>query len=170
MKGYIYKIYDNTNGNVYYGSTTQTLSKRIAGHRAMYNKYLNGATNYTTSYSILSNGDYSYCVVEEIECENKWILRNKERFYIENNECVNKQIPTRTDKEYSEKYYEDNKTHIKECSKKYYEDNKEHIRNNFNKEKAKEKIVCECGCSITKIGLKLHKKSTKHTLNMYRLQ
>ncbi len=55
------------------------------------------------------NKDYSYCVVEEVEYENKWELHNRERYYIENFECVNKNIPTRTRKEYDQ----DNKEKIK---------------------------------------------------------
>jgi Uri superfamily endonuclease len=30
--GKIYKIIDNTNGNVYYGSTVQTLGERLSRH------------------------------------------------------------------------------------------------------------------------------------------
>ena len=32
--GYVYKIYDNTNGNAYYGSTKCKLSQRLAKHRS----------------------------------------------------------------------------------------------------------------------------------------
>ena len=208
MKGYIYKIYDNTNGNVYYGSTKELVSKRIAKHKAKYNCYLNKNinTSYCKSYEIIKNNDYSYCVVEEVEYENKWELLNKERYYIENNECVNKHIPNRTYKEYiednkeiinekrkiyqqnnkeiiaekqkiyqqnnkeiiSEKkkiYREQNKEKVKEYDKKYKEDNKEILY-----QKAKEKIICECGCQVNKNGLSRHKKTKNHLLFLETLQ
>ncbi len=153
MKGYIYKIYDNTNGNIYYGSTKEIISKRIAKHRFTYKKYLEGKFNYIKSFDILCNNDYSYCVVEEVEYENKWQLLNRERYYIENNECVNKTIPSRTQKQ----YYEDNKEIIKEYKKEYYQNNIEII-----KQKQKEKITCECGCEVKRSNLAEHRKTKKH--------
>jgi hypothetical protein len=42
-------------------------------------------------------------------------LNARERWWIENNECVNKYIPTRTDKE----YYEAHKEKIKEIPEIY---------------------------------------------------
>lgn len=151
MKGVVYRIYDNTNGNVYYGSTIQTLSNRIAGHRTSYKKYLNGTYHYVKSIDIIKNGDYSYNIVEEVEFETKYELHNRERYYIENNECVNKFIPNRTIKEYREdnkdkmkEYRENNKDKFKQYMKEYYEDNKNDILekqkeyNEDNKNKIKE--------------------------------
>ena len=149
MKAYIYKIYDNTNGNVYYGSTKQLLCKRIAGHRADYKKYLNEKFAYVKSFDILKNNDYSYCVVEEVEYENKWEL-------LDNKEII---------KEYKKEYYENNKEILSEKNKIYRESNKEIIN-----QKQKEKITCECGCEITKSNLIRHKKTKKHLLFLETLQ
>jgi len=139
--GYIYKIYDNTNGNVYYGSTKKHyLSSRIANHRAKYKKYLEGKGYFTKSFDILKNNDYSYSVVEKVEYNDKYELHQKERFYIENNECINKCIPNRTRKEYKEA----NKEIIKEQNKEYRQNNIEKIKQiekewyQRNKEKIKE--------------------------------
>jgi hypothetical protein len=183
MKGVIYRIYDNTNGNIYYGSTIQSLSNRMAAHRTKYKMWLKGIHHYGKSFDILKNGDYDYNIVEEVECENKYELHNRERYYIENNECINKCIPTRTDKEYykdnkvkikvyrkeyckkninkilekAKEYRKDNKDKIKEYKKQYNKDNKDKI-----KEYNKEKITCDCGCIITKNYLTKHKKTKKH--------
>ena len=151
MNGFIYKIYDNTNGNVYYGSTIQSVAKRVCGHRADYKRYLKGVVNYNKAYDILKNEDYDYSVVEEVECENKYELHNRERFYIENNKCVNKCVPNRTIKEwvednkdkmkeYIKNYNEVNKDKIKERDKKYREANKDKIKESreANREKIKE--------------------------------
>jgi len=86
MKGYIYKIYDNTNGNVYYGSTSQQVSKRVGDHRSDYNKWINKTKTKKCACSIIfDNNDYSYSTIEEVNYENKWELRNRERWYIEKN-------------------------------------------------------------------------------------
>mgnify|MGYP003661972404 CR=1 FL=1 len=114
--GKIYKIYDNTNGNVYYGSTTQILSKRKNKHKADYNQYKNEkmGRNYK-SFDIIENNDYSISLVEEYPCKSKLELEKRERYYIENYECINKQIPTRTLKEWCE----ENKDKIKKTKDKY---------------------------------------------------
>ena len=54
--GKIYKIIDLTNDNFYIGSTTKKyLSQRLEKHRTNYKCYLEGKTNYVSSYEILSN-------------------------------------------------------------------------------------------------------------------
>jgi len=139
--GKIYKIVDNTNENVYIGSTCEpTLARRLANHRRDYKEYLKGGSNHTTSIKILENNDYSIVLLEEFPCETKDQLLARERFYIENNKCINKKIPNRTQKE----YYEQNKDNIKEYYQEYYEQNKETIKKQtkeyreLNKDKIKE--------------------------------
>ena len=66
----------------------------------------------------------SIILIEEVNCESKDQLLSRERFYIESISCVNKSIPTRTQKE----YYIDNKEKHKEQQKQYYEINKEIIK------------------------------------------
>ena len=53
MKGFIYRIYDNTNGNVYYGSTLQKVSQRISEHRSNYKQYLKGKHRNGKSFGII---------------------------------------------------------------------------------------------------------------------
>ena len=123
MKGFIYKIYDNTNGNCYYGSTKSPLNKRLHSHKSAYKNFCNGGScKYCYSYKIIENGDYDISLVEEVEYENKQELHARERFYIENNECVNKILPNRDMKEYyitnKEKYLEYNRQN-KEARKVY---------------------------------------------------
>ncbi len=121
VTGIIYKIECCITGEVYYGSTTQKyLSMRMAEHKSGCKRWKEGKTTYTTSYSIIERGYYSYNVIENVECENKHQLHTRERYYIENNECINKFIPARTHREYNEKYQ-------KTYAKAYYQTNKEHI-------------------------------------------
>tara|TARA_R110002153_G_scaffold244073_4_gene399502 strand:- start:64 stop:621 length:558 start_codon:yes stop_codon:yes gene_type:complete len=138
MKGYVYKIVDNTTEKVYYGSTIQQVSQRINDHKK---KYALKNTK-CKSKEIIKNGNYSYYTIEEVVFENKWELRNRERWYIENNKCVNKNIPNRTQKE----YYENNKEEILKNQKnsikrkEWCENNKEKMKEWYenNKEKKKE--------------------------------
>jgi hypothetical protein len=186
MKGRIYKLTDNTNGNVYYGSTIQEINSRISRHKASYKLYLDGKNRYITSFGIIKNKDYKIELVEENEFETKYDLHERERYYIENNDCVNKVIPNRTIQEYREvneenitkqnkEYRKKNKENIAEKSKKCYEVNEEYYKKKNkewrenNKEKIKkyqeyfkEKVSCVCGDIIRRDGLSKHKKSKKH--------
>jgi hypothetical protein len=135
----IYRIVCNTTGLVYYGSTVKILSGRLAGHCYNYRKYLEGNDHYYTSFEVLENDNYEIVLVENYPCDTKEELHARERFYIENNECVNKTIPTRTPAEYREEhkeiinergkiYRESHKEEIAKINKKYNEENKEKIK------------------------------------------
>ncbi len=124
MKGIIYKITCNETGEVYYGSTTQSLNVRISKHKSDCKRWKEGQCHFTTSYNIIDRGNYSYSLIETVECEDRKQLEARERFYIENNECINKIIPCRTGKEYKE----DNKEAIKDKMKEYHKANKEYIK------------------------------------------
>jgi len=135
-RGKIYRIVCNTTGLQYYGSTCEKyLSYRLAKHNYDYKKR-NGIL---TSSKVLENGNYEILLVELFPCNSKDELHQRERFYIENNECVNKFIPLRTKQE----YYKDNREHIIEKVKNYYENNKEDIaeKAKINYEKNKEDIL-----------------------------
>ena len=55
----IYKIVCNKTGLVYVGATCKLLlCQRLTKHVSDYKRYLNGKTNFITSFKILENGDY----------------------------------------------------------------------------------------------------------------
>jgi len=58
------------------------------------------------SRQIINRGNFQIELVENYSCETKHELHKRERFYIDNNECINHVIPTRTQKEYSELHKE----------------------------------------------------------------
>jgi hypothetical protein len=62
-------------------------------------------------------------LVENFVCNSKDESHQRERFYIENNECVNLCVPLRT----KSKYYEQFKNDILEKQKQHYEQDKEII-------------------------------------------
>ena len=116
-KSKVYKIVCNETGETYYGSTTQTLAKRLAGHKT------DAKTKTCTSKQIIERGNYDIVLCEECPCENKEQLHAIERKWIEGNECVNKKIPCRTGKE----LYHTNKEEYHRIQKEYRDTHKEEI-------------------------------------------
>ena len=123
--GKIYKIVGD--GKVYIGSTCEKLlSKRLGGHVADYKRFLNGKREYISSYEVLKNNNYYIELLESCSCNTKDELHVRERFWIEQLDCINKRVPSRTYEEslqYSKIYYEKNADKILE----YREKNKEII-------------------------------------------
>ena len=180
-QGKIYKIECNLTNDVYYGSTVESLSKRMSNHKT--NRDCR-ATN------IIDRGNFTCKVVEYCPCTTKRELETRERWWIENNQCINIIIPTRTiqewyqdNKDKMKEYREDNKKHIKEYDKKYRDDNKQYFNeynkkyreNNKqyfkeydkkyrddNKDKINEKFTCECGGKYTRRHRLQHCRSKKH--------
>jgi len=100
----IYKIVDNTNGNVYVGITSQILYKRISSHR---NDFKIG--NYCSSQEIFKNDDWYYEVIEETDD------KSREKYWIQNTlNCINQKKYGFDRKEWTKNYRLKNKTNIKE--------------------------------------------------------
>ena len=111
----IYRIVDNTNGNVYVGSTTTSLSDRMKCHKYCINK-----KEGCSSSIVMKNNDYFYEIIEECDLSIRY---ERERYYINNTEnCINQRKLNGLDKE------------KRKISKAKYEKN--HIR--FNAEERKE--------------------------------
>ena len=150
--GKIYRL-TNDDGMNYYGSSCQPLSVRKGGHLKDFKCWKNGKGPYVSSFKIIEMGNCEIVLCENFPCKDVYELKARERFYIENNECVNKVIPNRTPKE----HYQDNKVQLLEQMKQYWQDNKVQIA-----EKRREKFTCECGGKFTKSGKIQHEKSVKH--------
>ena len=122
-KSKIYKIVCNKTGLIYYGSTTKKINTRLKEHEARFKK--NNGGKYTC-YKILENNDYKIELVEDVRCETKNQLREREAYYIRNYDCINKVIPGRTRKERDN--LPENKLKKAKHDKKYWEKNKEKIK------------------------------------------
>jgi len=133
--GKIYCLICNISGKKYYGSTISPLWKRLDDHKQGYKCNLKGLGSYVMSFDIIKNNDYKIELVEEVNCSSKEELLIREKFHIQNNECVNKIIPLRTKAE----YYLNNKEKMNQKSKEDYQKNKEHY-NEINKMWAKEHV------------------------------
>lgn len=156
-QGKIYKIVCNKTGKCYIGSTCEpTLSRRLAQHRTDYNAFIKGNKKGISSFKILENNDYSIILIEDYPCERKDQLLQRERFYIENNECINRCRPITTNEEKKQqikKWSENNKERKNKTDKEYYENNKEKLNEKFN---------CECGGKYTHMHRIHHLKTQKH--------
>jgi len=163
---YIYKLTD-CNNLVYYGSSENPDER--------FKKHMN-PTSHSSSRK-MDMESLRMCVIETLpedstENDAKW----RERWYFDNNECVNENRPIVSDeeriqqqKEYREKnaditkernkeYYEKNADIIKERNKEYYEKNtniikernKEYYEKNVDIIKEKKKEYCEKYADIIK--------------------
>jgi len=173
MSGKIYKVYKITGyGLTYYGSTKKTLIRRKNQHKSDYVKYKSGNHGYVSSYDILSQGDeWDIELVEDVEEKDQLLVR--EKYYIQNNECVNLVIPFRTEeenkeykKEWGAQYREANKEKIKEYRKEYSAQYREANRESINtkkREKAREHVQCDiCRKEINRSSLRRH-INTQHS-------
>ena len=172
--GKIYMIYPNCEydeGDVYYGSTTQTLAQRMTKHRGkiqikpLEDKY--GLENLKIE------------LVCECKCETREQLNREEGKYIRENKCVNKCIAGRTQIEYRDdnkdkllkqgrEYKKNNKEKVSKKTKEWKTNNREEVNKKAKeyyeaiKDKLLEKIECpNCKAEITTTGLKIHQQTKK---------
>jgi hypothetical protein len=154
QRGKIYKLVCNKTGLTYYGSTIQTLKKRLWAHINNNNCY---------SKVIIANNDYNIILLEEYPCNSLKELQLRERYYTENNNCVNRYVPSRTKKEWLEEtgynatYYYENQEKILQQKKEYLEKNRDKINS-----KRTEVLICECGCEYTYGHSARHRKTKRH--------
>lgn len=163
QKGKIYTIRNYTdNEMIYVGSTIETLSLRLAKHRASCKAGINNSL-----YSHIADNDWSNWYIELYEnypCNDKSELHKREGEVIRLVGSINKNIAGRTRKEYNKenvdsikeqriKYRTENVDNIQKYGKNYYEN---------NKEKLSVKVCCDiCGSFLRKDGLIDHRKSIK---------
>jgi uncharacterized protein (DUF2344 family) len=186
QNGKIYRIVCNITGEQYVGSTCETLSRRLSVHIRHYKCWKkSGKCRNITSFRIIERGDYDIVLIENHPCNNKEELHRRERCFMDNIECVNKNREKQQKHYYSniekiqekqkyrsKKYAENNKEQIAEYKKKWYDENKERLcdmskkRYEENKEelsaKYREKYTCECGSIFCKGDKARHFKTKKH--------
>jgi len=118
--GKIYKIVDNTNGNIYIGSTAEKrLCRRLQKHLSYYKGYLKGITKTKiSSFNILSNGDYKIYLLETYPCNNKDELHMREQHWIDRLDCINVNRST-TNPEDTKKYHNDYNSQVRQWKKSW---------------------------------------------------
>jgi hypothetical protein len=141
QNGKIYKVVNDIDDEIYVGSTTQTLAKRMAWHRG--SCVMKAKMNRKVYQHMIKLGrdNFRIILLEEYPCNNRMELEQRERYFVENlKPSLNSIVParTRTNKEYRR----DNVEKIRVQKQKYYEENKNWIleHNKEYREKSKEKI------------------------------
>jgi serine/threonine protein phosphatase PrpC len=136
QQGKIYRIYSPSQADVgvYYGSTVCKLCKRLSGHKTQKD---------CSSRPIIEIGDAVIELVEDFPCNSLKELETREYWFIQNNECINKNKGICDYTEYKKKYREKNREEIKEYQKEYREKNKEQIKEyrEKNREEIKEFFI-----------------------------
>ena len=160
----IYKIESLLGDKIYIGSTTkQYLSQRMAGHKNDYDNWKNGLRGKVMSFEMFEEYGFENCsivLLEEVKCDSKDHLKQRESHYIRTLVCINKNIPGRTIQEYRK----DNKESLNNWQKKYDEDNKEKVKA-YRKEYKKthnKQFSCDCGGSYIMDHRSRHFKTIKH--------
>jgi len=175
-KGKIYKIVSDQTEKIYIGSTCNTLSARLSGHRNDYKSYLQQKQRYTTSFELIKLGDAKIILIEKYPCNDKDELRQREEHWRQlfQNDCVNKcsafglsveaklkhrDIQKKWQSEHRDylnekqkKFRLNNVDKVKTYKKKYYENNKEKVSeykrkyNEAHKEELKIQKQKRCIC------------------------
>ena len=171
QNGKIYKIVDVGYNKCYIGSTCESLSQRMARHRARYRCQVQTGKTDTQCLKLFDEFGATNCKIEPIEhfpCNCKEELLRREGEHIRNNDCVNKNVAGRSKKDYKNEYkeylqlknkehYEKNREHYLQMSNENYWNNKEDILTN-----KRETITCPCGSVVRKHEIRRHERSHKH--------
>ena len=139
----IYKLI-NENNLVYFGKTkSKYLSSRLAVHKsqALTERKINKCKS---KILFENNSTVKIELLEEFDNDDKLFIANREKYYIENFDCINKCIPNNTKKRVYN--YDFNK---------YYHDNKHKI-------KSLQKYKCDCGMEIQRVSKYRHIKTKFH--------
>ena len=150
--------------DIYIGSTTN-FKQRKRAHKSACNSENHKHYHYNVYKYIRCNGgfdNWDMIQIEQYEATDKRDLESRERYYIETLKSkLNRQIPTRTIKEYREVnkdrksnidklYREKNKEQIKDKKKIYHERNKDELNRKKREyyEKNKEKLNVKIKCPL----------------------
>ena len=168
--GKIYQIVDVGYTKCYIGSTTETLSQRMARHRVCFKDYLKRGGKFTRSFSMFEEFGVENCKIELIEnyaCNSKEKLLKQEGLHIKaHDNCVNKNIAGRTNQEYNEDetIKNRNQQRCRDYKAKHPEQMKQYWKNYYERktDTRNEIIQCQCGMTLSRNSYWRHQKSNKH--------
>ncbi len=151
--GKIYKMI-SISGLIYIGSTTTSLAERKAKHKNHYNawKRSNGVKYNMSVHALFEDSpdDVDIVLMENVDCNSKEELHTRERYWIENTNCVNIICPIRSKIE--------NRMHNNELGRIYRETNKLYIQAYRTR-----KYACECGSIVSAANKAVHyRRNDRH--------
>jgi len=180
--GKIYCIRNTVDDEVYVGSTTQPLSKRMVKHRS-YANACHHKMKVTTHMHKLGVEHFYIELIEECPCDNVEQLNRKEGEWTRKLGTLNSKIQGRTNSEWRvdnkeaiDEYKEANREEILQKKKEYRDANREEIlqKKKEYREANKEVILerekewksipntCACGGRYVNSSKSQHVKSQKH--------
>ena len=179
----IYAIRNTIDDDIYIGSTTMPLCKRMVKHRC-YAKTQPDKQQICKKMNEFGVDNFYIELIEDYPCENIEQLRKREGEVIRDLGTLNKRVETRTNKQwrednkeqlkqkyeenrdellkYKKEYREKNREEINKKRMEYYEQNKE-IEHERSKEWKMTKVNCECGGKYTLAHKAEHIKSKRHS-------
>ncbi len=162
--GSVYKIWSPSSDDIYIGSTKQTLSSRMSGHRSSYKAWTANNSRFCSSYGVLRFSDARIELLELVEFTTRPQLTAREGHWIRSVKCLNKHIAGRTQAEYKK----DNAVKINEWVVAHhvevsaYKAKYDASHRVENRERHSKKIECACGRIHRRDQKSKHVYSAKH--------
>ena len=157
--GTIYKVQCQITGKVYIGRTTREIDKAMIKNKGRFESYKRGSYKSNDRiFQVITNKHYNVTILEiiyELENDTNFLkaLLKQQRLYIEQYDSVNKNVPSRTKKE----YYVDNIDNILKYRQRI-------------KPSLQRKVTCEvCGVELSRAALFKHYKSKRHLTALAKL-
>ena len=143
----IYAVYASPCHLPYYGSTVRTLARRKTVHKSAYKRFKAGKAKKYSAYRLFDDVGFENCIFETVERLpddfTKKQMLEREKFWIENNVCINKNRPVRTEEErksWEHTYYETNRERCKQYVSNYQKANRSKINERNQKRRDEKKI------------------------------
>ena len=173
--GKIYAVINDISDDIYIGSTTMALSRRMVKHRC----HAKTQPDVSFFYTFMSEVGIEHFYIELVEnfpCNSVEELRKREGELIREIGTLNTRIEQRDMKEYFRQYYQDNIERYRENKKKWKANNREKVNEDARKQYWKDpkgayerhkpwksiKHECECGGHYINGNKASHFKSKKH--------
>ena len=177
--GFIYKIENDVDDEIYVGSTIKTLNDRFCCHKSFAKDTVKATGKLYDKMRTLGVEHFKIVYIETVTYNEKYELYERENFYIEALKAVLNCVPAPQKdraKSWSKQYYQENKERIIERVHRYAENNKEQIsersrnyrekHNDEIKAKKGKKCVCDCGVEYTHAHQSRHLRTKAHLENM----
>ena len=168
-KAKIYALRSYQTPEIWIGSTTEALSKRMTKHRMF---HYPGAS-WLIQDEVFKYGDCYIELIEKYPCQGSEELVKRRNEIIREMDCLNKKKEEYKARNQEEKrvkknikanqYYRENKEKINQSRREYYRKNKEKINQRETKRDRK-RVVCGCGGSYVDYPYdkNRHLKTKKH--------
>lgn len=158
----IYKL-KNDEGQIYIGSTNLTLDKRMQLHKALFKRFINNTVDtYCSAFEVLRGTNAVIECLEDTGVIDKMTARVKENTYIQNNDCVNKNLALLTQEQKDEqqaKYRRDNRQKYLDYQRKYKEEHRDYWKSEKATQQRKEYYQKNREKILTRIKSKYVKKN-----------